>query len=236
MGRAVYGNPWLFNRERRVEDISLNEKFAALLEHAHLFVETFGDERSFIGMRKHLMAYASGFPGAKEFRISLENIECVEDVEQAVEAFRKGHGDLLKVSWTALIVLYSFDMFIEEFEDRIHTVDAREHILLEIMRGYFGMTQDEMFREMHNMVSTTVKILKEKGIEIPFSGAHAHAHMHASGGCPGSKVIDFKKPKTQNPRPKAGVFREISQPRAGPYRSRRPEPASLKVIRSIQKN
>ena len=98
MGRAVYGNPWLFNRERRVEDISLNEKFAALLEHAHLFVETFGDERSFIGMRKHLMAYASGFPGAKEFRISLENIECVEDVEQAVEAFRKGHGDLLKVS------------------------------------------------------------------------------------------------------------------------------------------
>ncbi len=98
IGRAVYGNPWLFSRERRVEDISLNEKFDTLLEHAHLFVETFGDERRFIGMRKHLMAYASGFKGAKEFRISLENIECVEDVEKAVEAFRKSHGDLLKVS------------------------------------------------------------------------------------------------------------------------------------------
>jgi len=97
MGRAVYGNPWLFNRERRVEEISLNEKFEAMMEHAHLFVETFGDERNFIGMRKHLMAYASGFPGAKEFRMSLENINSPGDVEQAIEAFRKNHGDLLKV-------------------------------------------------------------------------------------------------------------------------------------------
>ncbi len=98
MGRAVYGNPWLFNRERRIECISLNEKFEAMIEHAHLFVETFGEERKFIGMRKHLMAYASGFPGAKEFRMSLENINSTEDVEQAIEAFRESHGDLLKIS------------------------------------------------------------------------------------------------------------------------------------------
>lgn len=98
MGRAIYGNPWLFNRDRQPEDITLNEKFEAMIEHAHLFVETFKGERSFIAMRKHLMAYASGFPGAKEFRMSLENIDSPEDVEQAIENFRKSHGARLKTA------------------------------------------------------------------------------------------------------------------------------------------
>lgn len=98
MGRAIYGNPWLFNRQRRTEDVTLEDKFAAMIEHANLFVETYGDERSFIAMRKHLMAYASGFPGAKEFRQSLENINCPDDVEAAISAFRERHGDLLKAS------------------------------------------------------------------------------------------------------------------------------------------
>lgn len=98
LGRAVYGNPWLFNRERNPEDITLNEKFEAMIEHAHLFVETFHGERNFIGMRKHLMAYAAGFPGAKEFRMSLENINCPEDVEVAIDNFRQNHGELLRAS------------------------------------------------------------------------------------------------------------------------------------------
>jgi len=44
------------------------------------------------------MAYASGFPGAKEFRMSLENIDSPEDVEQAIENFRKSHGARLKTA------------------------------------------------------------------------------------------------------------------------------------------
>jgi len=90
-GRAIFGNPWLFNRAVRPEDVTLEDKFAAMLEHARLYEQMFTGEKNFLVMRKHLMAYASGFPGAKDFRISLERIGCAEDVRVAIDAFRKTH-------------------------------------------------------------------------------------------------------------------------------------------------
>ena len=47
----------------------------------------------------------------------------------------------------------------------IHTIDARGHIMLESMRGYFGLTSEVMFREIQAMLNTTVNALKDKGIE-----------------------------------------------------------------------
>ncbi len=46
----------------------------------------------------------------------------------------------------------------------IHTIDARGHILLKLMRDHFGLTQEVMFREIQGMVNTTVDVLKDKGI------------------------------------------------------------------------
>lgn len=89
LGRAIYGNPWLFDRKRRRDEISLDEVFDTMLEHAHLFEEVFGDQKKFVIMRKHLMAYCSGFRGAKDFRRALENINCAADVETAIVGFRR---------------------------------------------------------------------------------------------------------------------------------------------------
>lgn len=47
----------------------------------------------------------------------------------------------------------------------IHTVDARGHIMLETMRDYFGATPKIMLREIQGMVSTTIEVLKDKGIK-----------------------------------------------------------------------
>ncbi len=47
----------------------------------------------------------------------------------------------------------------------IHTVNAREHIMLEITRDHFGLTPEVMFREIQGMVATTVDILNSKGIK-----------------------------------------------------------------------
>lgn len=88
MGRAIFGNPWLFNRERAVKKISVDEKLDTMLKHCRLYEEVFGDHKKFLVMRKHLMAYASGFPGAKELRMSFERVFTAADVIAAVEAFR----------------------------------------------------------------------------------------------------------------------------------------------------
>jgi nifR3 family TIM-barrel protein len=89
LGRAVFGNPWLFNRERRPESIPLEERFEVMIEHARLFIETFDGTKNFKIMRKHLRAHASGFPGAKDLRIMLEEINSVADVERVLQAFRE---------------------------------------------------------------------------------------------------------------------------------------------------
>ena len=89
IGRAIFGNPWLFDRNRRIEDISLDELLETMIDHCHLYDQVFGDDKKFLVMRKHLMAYASGFPGAKELRMSLERVSTTADVVAAVEAFRQ---------------------------------------------------------------------------------------------------------------------------------------------------
>jgi tRNA-dihydrouridine synthase B len=89
IGRAIFGNPWLFNRERRLEDITMDVLLETMLAHCRLYVEVFGDDKKFVVMRKHLMAYASGFPGAKELRMSFEKVYSIADVVSAVEAFRQ---------------------------------------------------------------------------------------------------------------------------------------------------
>lgn len=91
MGRAVFGNPWVFNRTRRGVESTLEEKFAAMMQHARIFEQTFPDgEKPFYVMRKHLMAYANGFPGAKDLRRALEQINNSDDVAAAIESFRRG--------------------------------------------------------------------------------------------------------------------------------------------------
>ena len=92
MGRAIFGNPWLFNRERAIEDVTVEERLDTMLEHCRLYEEVFGDNKKFLVMRKHLMAYASGFPGAKELRVSFERVFTAADVVAAVKDFRSRSG------------------------------------------------------------------------------------------------------------------------------------------------
>ena len=89
MGRATLGNPWLFNRARNAEDITIEERLNTMLDHCRTYEEVFGTDKKFLLMRKHLMAYASGFPGAKELRVSLEKVFTADDVAAAVRTFRR---------------------------------------------------------------------------------------------------------------------------------------------------
>jgi nifR3 family TIM-barrel protein len=92
IGRGVFGNPWVFNRARRGVTPTLQEKFEAMKQHARIFEEVFPDgEKAFYTTRKHLMAYASGFPGAKELRVLLEGINSAADVAAAIDAFCRRH-------------------------------------------------------------------------------------------------------------------------------------------------
>lgn len=90
LGRAIFGNPWLFDINNTI--IPIAERLAVMIEHSKLFMELLGDIKSFHIMRKHYKAYANGFDGAKELRIELMTTENVEQVEIIVAEFLKNHN------------------------------------------------------------------------------------------------------------------------------------------------
>ncbi|KKQ77464.1 MAG: tRNA-dihydrouridine synthase [Parcubacteria group bacterium GW2011_GWA1_38_7] len=65
LGRAVFGNPWLFSTHVP----TASEKLKVLLEHIKLFEEKLGGVKNFAVMKKHFKAYLSGFPVGSDFRL-----------------------------------------------------------------------------------------------------------------------------------------------------------------------
>lgn len=81
LGRAIFGNPWLFADSRRnlrnateiwpAPEVKLpEEKLNVLLEHTCLYGEIL-PHKAFAIMKKHFKAYVSGWDGAKELRMKL---------------------------------------------------------------------------------------------------------------------------------------------------------------------
>ena len=92
LGRAIFGNPWLFskkNRQGNIAEISLKEKMEVMVEHTKLFQQLLGDIKNFAIMKKHFKAYVAGFDGAAELRAELMETESADEVENIVNNFLK---------------------------------------------------------------------------------------------------------------------------------------------------
>ena len=68
IGRAIFGNPWLFAKHS--QEILPKDKLAVLVEHTKLFEELLPHKR-FAIMKKHYKAYVTGWEGAKQLRMRL---------------------------------------------------------------------------------------------------------------------------------------------------------------------
>jgi tRNA-dihydrouridine synthase len=86
VGRGIFENPFLF-ADTAIDDKTPEEKMYLLLDHMHLWQETWGTSKHFPTLRKFFKVYASGFPGAQELRMQLMQAETPEETEQIVTAF-----------------------------------------------------------------------------------------------------------------------------------------------------
>ncbi len=100
IGRAALGNPWIFQGKAAIRGalsahshepvleptVSREERFAMLLEHAHVF-ERFHDAFRFPRMRKHLGWYCHGFPHAAALRASMVKTNNAQDVERLLHEY-----------------------------------------------------------------------------------------------------------------------------------------------------
>lgn len=83
LGRAIYGNPWLFAGEQR--ERSPRERIDALVRHLQYFDELLSGKTSFNIMKKHFKAYVSGWDGAKDLRIRLMETQSVKEALAILE-------------------------------------------------------------------------------------------------------------------------------------------------------
>ena len=109
IGRGIFGNPWFFNKNISIENISLKERFRIMIEHAKLFEKElssknihpvkspqsgvakgeFNGVKGFHVMKKHFKAYVSGFDGAKELRAKLMEKNSAKEAEKIVKEYLK---------------------------------------------------------------------------------------------------------------------------------------------------
>lgn len=92
IGRGAVGNPWLFRRAVGLErdgvdpgPPSLDDRVRVAIEHLDLMVEAKGESRGVMEMRKHLVAYLRGAPGAARLRAELVRMEGHENVRRRLE-------------------------------------------------------------------------------------------------------------------------------------------------------
>ncbi len=81
VGRATFGNPAFFNKNKQP---TLPEKLKIAIEHAELHEKTFGP-KLFVSMRKHLTWYCRGFDGAAEIRQELMQTTSAAEVKNILE-------------------------------------------------------------------------------------------------------------------------------------------------------
>ncbi len=81
IGRAAFGNPWVFrNREGTID-----ERLEIAAEHSRIHQQLFG-ETYFMPMRKHLSWYCKGFASAGEVRQKLMTAKNAADVENILRS------------------------------------------------------------------------------------------------------------------------------------------------------
>lgn len=97
IGRGIFGNPWLFNRERDYQTVTVAEKFQVLIEHTELFQELLGEHKNFALMKKHYKAYVSGFDGAKELRVELMEAADIPTIKKLIQRFLEIHPEVKNI-------------------------------------------------------------------------------------------------------------------------------------------
>lgn len=94
IGRGAMGNPWLFRRARHYLDHGellpepdLMERFRVLREHLQASIESKGERRAVIEMRKLYSGYFKSLPNISRLRAALMSPESLAGVDDLLEAY-----------------------------------------------------------------------------------------------------------------------------------------------------
>ena len=86
LGRAIFGNPWLFHPDITRQALPDAERLRVLAEHTQLYETLLGDIKSMDRMKKHYKAYLAGIEGAEALLPQLMASQSAAEVAGIVAA------------------------------------------------------------------------------------------------------------------------------------------------------
>ena len=94
IGRASYGNPWVFSEVGAAlgylparEKPTLEEQQTVICDHMHRHFDYYGDARGAVTFRKHLSHYLKGLPNAEALLGELFAMSDADVLESAVSRY-----------------------------------------------------------------------------------------------------------------------------------------------------
>lgn len=94
IGRASYGNPWIFNEVgaalgygTRLPEIDAREKQRVINLHMTRHFDYYGEARGMMTFRKHLGHYLKGMPGREALLEKLFSLTCAEEVSACLDLY-----------------------------------------------------------------------------------------------------------------------------------------------------
>lgn len=85
IGRGIFSNPWFFEPSVDPTMKTSAERIAIMQKHIELFIELWGNGKSFDTMKKFFKIYINGFDGAKELRSELMTAKIADQIPDIIK-------------------------------------------------------------------------------------------------------------------------------------------------------
>ncbi len=85
VGRGIFNNFWMFNPHK---EISVEHKLNTMWNHAHLFTQTWKNEKPWVILRRFFKIYTHSLPMAAQLRDTVMKTHNLQELEEALTAYR----------------------------------------------------------------------------------------------------------------------------------------------------
>lgn len=88
VGRGIFANPWMFNKEILMEDKTVKDRIALYLKHIDLFDKQWKGTHNFALLKKFAKTYISNFPASSELRVKLMESKTIENLRKTLVEYK----------------------------------------------------------------------------------------------------------------------------------------------------
>ncbi len=88
IGRGIFSNPWLFNTNVLLEEVTITDRLDLYLRHIRLFEETWEGKKNPDSLKKFAKTYIQNFPDAGSLREKVVLSKNSTDMQKVIESYK----------------------------------------------------------------------------------------------------------------------------------------------------